>query len=184
MAQFEANILYWIQNNLRTPFLNGFATVLGMLGELGILWIVLTLILMAMKKTRRLGVFCGISILLTFITVTLIVKPIVNRPRPYAVFDYLTTVGIVPHDSSFPSGHASNAFACAWVLFRKDRGRLGIPALIVAILISLSRVFCGIHYPSDVLCGALIGIIMSEVSIRAFRRPVKKLFKRFPKLRG
>ena len=184
MTQIEANILYWIQENLRTPFLNGFASVLGLVGELGILWIALTLILMAKKNTRKLGIFCGISVLLTFITVTLIIKPIVNRPRPYAVFDYLTTVGIVPHDSSFPSGHASNAFACAWVLFRKDRGRLGIPALIAAILISLSRVFCGIHYPSDVLCGALIGIFMSEVSIRAFKRPVKKLFIRFPKLRG
>ena len=191
LAQFEGNILCWLQQNLRTPFFDGAAVVLGFLGEAGLIWIALTLVLMYFKKTRRVGFYCGISILLTFIMVNLIVKPIAARTRPYDLFEMLVPLGVVPHDGSFPSGHTANAFSCAWVLFRCAQTtrvsairKIGLPALILAILISLSRIYSVIHFPSDVFGGALIGIIMSEVSIHAFKKPVKKLFKRYPLLRA
>lgn len=183
LAQFEGNILCWLQQNLRTPFFDGTAVVLGFLGEAGLIWIALTLVLMYFKKTRRVGFYCGISILLTFIMVNLIVKPIAARTRPYDLFEMLVPLGVVPHDGSFPSGHSANAFACAWVLFRRAKKNLGVPALILAILISLARIYSAIHFPTDVLAGVLIGIVMSEISIHAFKKPVRKLLRRIDKAR-
>lgn len=182
LSQFEGIILCWVQQNLRTPFFNGLAVVLGFLGEAGLFWIALTLALMAFKKTRRDGIYCGISILLTFIAVNLIIKPLVFRVRPYDLYEMLAPLGVVPHDGSFPSGHTANAFSCAWVLFRRAKTtrvavvrKIGLPALILAIMISLSRIYSTIHFPTDVLAGALIGIVMSEISIRRFKKPVRKL---------
>lgn len=182
LAQFEGSILCWIQQNLRAPFFEGLSKALSFLGEAGMFWILLTLALMAFKKTRRDGIYCGVSILLTFIVVNLIIKPLVFRTRPYDLFETLVPLGVVPHDGSFPSGHSANAFSCAWVLFRRAKTtraaavrKIGVPALILAILISLSRIYSTIHFPTDVLVGALIGIVMSEISIRCFRKPVRKL---------
>lgn len=183
LAQFEGNILYWIQENLRTPMVDGISGGLGLIGEFGIVWIAVTIALLVFKKTRRMGIYCAISMVLTLITVNGIIKPIVFRTRPFVLFDFLTTVGKVPPDSSFPSGHAANAFSCAWVMFRKAKPKMGVPALILAILISLSRLYSAFHFPTDVLCGALIGIIMAEISIHAFKKPVRKLMKRLSKVR-
>lgn len=184
LAQFEGNILIWIQQNLRTPFLDVVAKLLGYLGEAGALWIALTLVLIAVKKTRRIGIYSGISILLTFIAVNLIIKPIVGRTRPYDLFEALRPLGVVHHDGSFPSGHTANGFACAWVLFRKMDKRIGVPALILAVLMGFARCYSGVHFPTDVLTGALIGVVVAEISMRAFKKPIKKLFKRYPRLRG
>lgn len=184
LAQFEGNILCWIQQNLRVPFFEGVAEVLSFLGEAGMIWILLTLVLMAFKKTRRDGIYCGISILLTFIAVNLIIKPLVFRTRPYDLFETLVPLGVVPHDGSFPSGHTANAFSCAWVLFRRAKTtraiavrKIGVPALILAILISLARLYSTIHYPTDVLAAALIAILIAEISIHCFEKPVRKLMR-------
>ncbi len=61
-------------------------------------------------------------------------------------------------DASFPSGHTTSSFACSWVLFKRLPKKFGIPALIAASLIALSRLYVGVHYPTDVIAGVVIGI--------------------------
>ena len=69
----------------------------------------------------------------------------------------LTSLIGVQGDFSFPSGHTGSSFAAAVVLFYRMPKKYGIPALVLAVLISLSRVYVGVHYPTDILAGALIG---------------------------
>lgn len=182
-VEFEGNILIWIQNNIRTPALDVFMKGLTYFAKAGIVWIVLALILIAMKKTRRVGVYAGIAILVTFIIVNGILKPCVGRIRPYVTFEDLIPL-TTESDKCFPSGHASNAFACAWVMFRKMKGRYGVPALLMAILISLSRLYVGVHYPTDVLCGALVGFVVAELTVRIAPPYVKKMLKKLDKKSG
>ena len=174
---FDSSILLWIQNNLRSGFLTPIMICITHLAEKGIFWIVLSLVLLFMYRTRRLGVVCMASMVLGLIITNLVLKNWVARVRPYEVIQGLECIVKKADDWSFPSGHATNSLACAWVLFRRTEKKYGVPALVLAILISLSRLYVGIHYPTDVLAGIAIGIASAEASMRA----VPKLERRFPK---
>lgn len=148
-------ILQWIQT-WATPFLNQFFAIYTRLGDHAELWIAIALVLMINKKTRKIGYFALLALLLELILVSGILKPIVMRVRPFEVanFDILIPV---PRGSSFPSGHAASAFAMAgtFFLFIKDKKRwifLGLAALM-----AFSRLYVFVHYPSDVLVGSLLG---------------------------
>jgi undecaprenyl-diphosphatase len=154
------------------------------LGDKGILWILLSLVLLFMYRTRRLGVVCAASMVLGLIVTNIILKNWVARPRPYEVIEGLECIVRKAHDWSFPSGHTTNSLACAWVIFRRAPKKWGVPALILAILISLSRLYVGIHYPTDVLGGAVIGIGSACLSLalvpkleKRFRRQFRKFYR-------
>lgn len=169
MNLFEVQILEWIRVNLRVPSLNGIVAAISALGNEGIFWTLLAVLLIAFKKTRKLGICCTGSVVITFLLVNVILKPLVARVRPYDLEGYaelLLEHVKREHDFSFPSGHASNGLACAWVLFRMTKKQLGIPALVLAVFIALSRLYVGVHYPSDVLVGVIIGIVCAEISVR------------------
>jgi len=85
-----------------------------------------------------------------------LVKDAVDRPRPFADGE-IHAVGRLPGGSSFPSGHAATAFAAATVVAILAP-RLRVPALVLAALIAFSRVYLGVHFLSDVLAGAVLGI--------------------------
>ncbi len=176
---FDANILLWIQHNLRVGILNPIMIFITHLGDKGLFWIVLTLTLMCFRKTRRAGVTSAIAMTLGLIVANLILKNWVARIRPYELVEGLNLMIEKQHDFSFPSGHATNSFACAWVLLRELKKPYGVSALILAILIALSRLFVGVHYPTDIFVGIAIGICSAE----AARAIVKALKKRFPAFR-
>ncbi|HEY9856728.1 MAG TPA: phosphatase PAP2 family protein, partial [Stenomitos sp.] len=87
------------------------------------------------------------------------IKPLFNRPRPYMTYpDLKTPNGKMEDDPlSFPSGHAAVSFAAATVLADYNP-KLAWPAYGIAALVSYSRIYNGLHYPSDILAGALLGI--------------------------
>jgi undecaprenyl-diphosphatase len=87
-------------------------------------------------------------------------KHAVGRDRPPTVILDPKPLLEVPTTSSFPSGHSATSFACALVLAR-FAPRLTIPLVILAALISFSRVYVGVHYPFDVLAGALLGMVIA-----------------------
>lgn len=180
ISTFEGNILLWIQNNLRNPFLTPIFTFLTHLGDKGILWIAITLIMVAYPRTRRVGITCVISIVLSFTVANLILKPIVNRTRPYEFVEGLVNLIENQHDKSFPSGHSTNAFAVAWVMFRCFDKKWGVPPLILACVICFTRLYVGVHYPTDVIVGILIGIGASEAAMAI----VKRLVRRYPRFRN
>ena len=178
LIEFEGSILLWIQNNLRSDFLDPIMKAITMLGDKGLIWILVTLALLIVRKTRPLGVVCAASMVFGLIITNLVIKNWAARVRPYEMVQGLNCIVPLAKDWSFPSGHTTNSLACAWVLFRKTPKKCGVPALILAILIAFSRLYVGIHYPTDVLGGALIGLGSACLAMLL----VPRMEKRFPKL--
>ena len=169
---FEAGIVHWIQQNLRADFLTPVMQGITALGDDGIFWIALTAVLLIFKKTRRAGLCCALALILDLLAVNIVLKPLIARPRPYAVLGEITAITTLPGDHSFPSGHSAASFAAAWALLRA-RWRMGPAALVLAALIALSRLYVGVHYPTDVICGAAIGMLVGEAGARLGRRILK-----------
>ena len=176
--KFDSSILLWIQDNVRSDFLTPIMKVITHLGDKGILWILVTLALLWYYKTRKLGVRCMVSMVIGLVITNLILKNWVARIRPYELIQGLECIVKKADDYSFPSGHTTNSLACAWVIFRRAPKKWGVPALILAILISLSRLYVGIHYPTDVLGGVVIGICSAVLAMWL----VPRLEKKFPDL--
>ena len=182
--KFDSSILLWIQDNVRSDFLTPIMKVITHLGDKGILWILVTLVLLYLRQTRKLGVRCMVSMVIGLVITNLILKNWVARIRPYELIQGLECIVKKADDYSFPSGHTTNSLACAWVIFRRAPKKWGVPALILAILISLSRLYVGIHYPTDVLGGAVIGIGSACLSLalvpkleKRFRRQFRKFYR-------
>jgi len=175
---FDAGILLWIQDNVRAAFATPVVNLITHLGDKGIFWILLTLALLIFKKTRRIGLTCMISMIIGLAVTNIVIKNWVARIRPYELIEGLERIIEAQKDFSFPSGHSTNSFACAWVVFRMTEKKYGVPALVLAILIALSRLYVGVHYPTDVLAGAAIGIVCAICALRI----VPALIKRFPRL--
>ena len=185
LLPIEGSILLWIQENIRTAFLTPIELVITRLGDKGILWIVIALALMAFPKTRRTGTYCAVSMVIGLLVTNLVIKNWVARVRPYELVTGLQCLVGVQKDFSFPSGHTTNSLACAWVLFRMTPKKYGVPALIMAILIALSRLYVGVHYPTDVLGGAIIGLCSAMLTLAVMPRLDRKFrflkkFYRYP----
>lgn len=157
MIAMEADILLWIQNNIRNDVLTPIFKFVTTLGNAGMIWIVLSVGLLIPKKTRRVGVLALVSLLFSALIDNVILKNVVARTRPYDLIEGLTSLVGAQKDYSFPSGHTGSAFAAAVVMFRGLPKKFGIPILVFACLMGLSRLYVGVHYPSDVLGGVLIG---------------------------
>ena len=157
MNVFELKILDFIQEHFKCGFLDWFMPTVTLLGEDGIFWIAVAAVLLITKKYRKTGAMMGVALLLGFLIGNMTLKPLVGRIRPYDMpgVDIDLLVGHLG-DKSFPSGHTLACFEAATVLMLNDK-RLGIPALVSAVLVGLSRLYLYVHYPTDVLTGAVLG---------------------------
>ncbi len=153
---WEAQFLQSLQA-IRSPFLDEVMRIASLLGEKGLFGICVGLLLLIFAKTRRTGFQVLMSMLLAFIFANLIVKNIVGRVRPYDAYAFLEPLVRKPSDSSFPSGHTTNVFAAATAIFLEHK-RTGIVALVIASLVSFSRLYNCVHYPTDVLAGIVVGV--------------------------
>jgi len=159
---WELECLTWIQDH-RIAILNPAMKFVSFLGDKGWFWIVLALVLLAVSRTRRTGIEVAAAMLLMFLVGNVILKNVFDRVRPYEVLETLVTLGARPHDASFPSGHSMQAFAASTALFLNDR-RWGTASLILASLIAVSRLYNGMHYPTDVIAGLALGIAAGCIS--------------------
>jgi len=117
LLTLDGNILLWIQNNLRNPVLTAILKPITHLGDKGIFWILLTLVLLAFRKTRRAGI-CSMAALICMVLLNdVLLKHLINRTRPYEVIDSLSILVSRQDSTSFPSGHTSAAFA-SWTALR------------------------------------------------------------------
>lgn len=157
LVNLEGPILLWIQEYIRNEFLTPVVTFITHLGDSGFIWILLTVICLVFARTRKTGVLLTFSLLLNFLVNNLVLKNLVARTRPYEAVEGLHRIIEAQSDFSFPSGHTGCSFAAAVVLFVVCPRKVGIPAMILAVLIALSRLYVGVHFPTDVLGGAIIG---------------------------
>lgn len=165
LSSLDGGLLLWIQENLRSELLTPLISFITTSGNGGLIWIAITCFLLAFKKTRKTGIMCALALIFSLIFTNLLIKPLVARVRPYDVIDTLTVLIEKPHDFSFPSGHSSAAFATAWVMLRRLPKKFGVPALVYATLMAFSRLYLGVHYPSDVLAGIVLGILYAAAAM-------------------
>lgn len=164
----EFDILYELQT-WHGPLLDVLATVVTTLGNKGAIWIALVIVLLCSPRTRSLGVALGIALLLTQIAGNLVIKPLIERPRPSWLDPTVPLLIDNPQDFSFPSGHTASSLAAATVLvLNRYRYRWAFAAL--ALAIAGSRLYHFVHFPTDVLAGALLGIVMAVFVTMCYRR--------------
>ena len=154
----ELRFLDFLQT-IHTPLLDKILEFITSLGTAGIIWIVLAVVLLILPKTRKTGIIVAAALLMDLILCNLILKNLVARVRPYDVNTVIAILIKKPLDFSFPSGHTAASFAAMTALFLAKMKKAWIAALILAVLIAFSRLYFYVHYPTDVLGGAVVGIL-------------------------
>lgn len=177
LLNIDGGLLLLIQEYVRTPLLNKIMVLITTLGNGGMIWIAATIVLLIPKKTRKIGIMSGVALLGSLIINNNIIKNIVQRPRPFVTFTDLHILIPTPSEFSFPSGHTSSSFAAAGVLYSNLPKKVGIPAVILAGLIGLSRLYVGVHYPTDVIAGIIMGVLLSAGAEQLVNFASKKLKK-------
>ncbi len=158
MTELDFLILDGIRNIFSNSFFNIFMPLISSLGDFGAIWIISALVLMLFPKYRKNGLYVLLALLAGFIICNLILKPILARPRPCWIRPDVPLLIAIPHDFSFPSGHTVSSFAAAESL-RYANKKFGYIAYVLAFLIAFSRLYLYVHFPSDVIVGALIGFL-------------------------
>lgn len=150
-------ILSYIALHFQNGLLTAVMRFCSALGNLGAVWIVLTLFLLARHKTRRCGIIMAAALLAGVLLGEGLLKHLISRPRPFLQFDDLTPLIPPPQSFSFPSGHSLSSFAAATALFSFYR-KPGICAFALAAAIAFSRLYLCVHFPTDVFAGLILGI--------------------------
>lgn len=168
----DLQILIYIQEHMKSNVFDLIMPWISFLSDAGWIWMLTAVILCFTKKYRTYGyaLFIGLILCMLFGNVTL--KPLIGRLRPYDVNNSFDLIVNKLSDFSFPSGHTYSAFCGATILFYVNR-KIGYAALILAVLTAFSRLYLFVHYPSDVLAGAFMGIVLALFALYCV-----KLFKR------
>ncbi len=163
----EGSVLLWLQNSIRTPWLDALFSFYTKLGDAGLVFLLASLVLLLLPKTRKMGLCTLLALGIGALCTNVILKHLVARPRPW-----LDVAGLIPlvderDPNSFPSGHTCAAFAFA------SAGLWSFPAkwikaltLGFAALMGFSRLYVGVHYPSDVFAGAMVGLFAGWAACR------------------
>lgn len=174
MLTLDFTILDFIQSHLRTGLGDMVMPLVTHLGDGGAIWIALDMGLLLCPKTRKTGAALTAALALEVLCCNLILKPFVARIRPCDINTAVQLLVPRPDDFSFPSGHTGASFAAAAALyFRKSK--LWVPALILAILIGFSRLYLYVHYPTDVLTGAVLGTLLGWAGYVLVHRAERRL---------
>lgn len=174
IQNLDFTILDYIRDNLSNSLLDKIIPIFTHLGDAGIIWIILAVYLLIMKKYRKYGIIMVLALILDFLLCNILLKEIVGRARPFEVRPYIDIIINKPQDPSFPSGHTAISFAAASVLFYLDK-RTGIFSIIIASIIAFSRLYLYVHYPTDVLAGIIVGVLCGIISINIYKRYIGKI---------
>ena len=160
--RFDLPILDWIAEHLYCGFLDAVMPLITVLGDAGLFWIAVAVALLFFPKYRKIGLSMGAAMLMGVLVCNVTMKPLLGRIRPYdyQLEHFGRTIQLLiatPHDFSFPSGHTLASFEAATVLLIHNK-KMGIPAMVLAVLIAFSRMYLYVHYPTDVLFSVFMGI--------------------------
>ena len=151
----EIHILDMIQN-LRTPIGDVVVPLITRLGDAGIIWIILTVLLL----------ICNVFI-----------KNLMERTRPFDVNTAVQLLVAKPRDYSFPSGHTAASFASVTALYLAGEKKMWKAALVLAVLIALSRLYLYVHYPTDIIGGVIFGSLSGYLGYKIVEWIQKKKIK-------
>ena len=193
---WDAGFLLYIQEYIRSDFLNPIMKVLTHSGDKGILLIVLILAFLIIPRTRAIGIMSTISIVIEALLNNVLLKNLIARTRPDDEIEGLINLVGRQSDYSFPSGHTGAAFAVAGAMlvvalfglpmiektgeFKREDPSLtfkliSVILIMYATLLAFSRMYVGVHYPTDVLCGLLLGLGTSAVAYLIYQVAIKKI---------
>lgn len=164
-VNFDLPILDWIAEHLHCAVFNQLMPLITALGNGGILWIILAVVCMIIPKYRKAGFSMAIALIMGLLICNVSLKPLVARIRPYdfQLQNFGKSIPLLiaaPHDYSFPSGHTIASFEASIALLMHHR-KLGIGALVLAVLIAFSRLYLYVHYPTDVLASMVLGTLLA-----------------------
>ncbi|WCN39340.1 phosphatase PAP2 family protein [Aneurinibacillus uraniidurans] len=172
LLSFDRWLFHWLNTKLYSPALDPFMILATRISDKGIFWFLVAFVLLLQHK--RLGLRPGVTLLVGIGiggVLENIFKPLISRPRPPLVEDTVRQLVELPVSHSFPSGHAVSSFVSMYVLYRLFPRTIWW-ALPCALVMSYSRIYVGVHYPLDVLAGAVIGIMAGMITMRL---PIRRL---------
>jgi undecaprenyl-diphosphatase len=170
--ELDVGAFRWIVAH-RSPLLDRGMVAFSYFGAYA--WLTLAVVMGLARPRRWPGVFqvmlaIGLSTLLT----DTIFKPLVGRNRPYVLYTDIDVIGVRQTNASFPSTHASNAFAGAYAMSRAFPTARAI-FWTIAVLVAFGRVYVGVHYPSDVVFGGLVGLTAAAFVVGGTRWSPQRL---------
>lgn len=171
----ELQFLYALQE-LHGTILDKIMIGITTLGDGGIFWLALALVLAIIPKTRKCGISIFAAMAFSYIIGNLGLKPLIARPRPFTVATDVSLIIEKPGEFSFPSGHTLHAFTAATVIFGYYR-KPGTLAYVLAALIAFSRMYLFVHYPTDILAGAVLGVVDALLICYLLKKYVWKMKK-------
>lgn len=155
--EFDKKLIFLINDKMKTKFLDRFMVKFTNMGSaVFISMFIFSLIAFGNKETKRIGIETAATLAISQ-TITYSLKSLLSRDRPYKVLKNLNTFGIKLKDYSFPSGHSSASFSVATII-AINMPVLSIFVIALALLVGISRVYLGVHYPTDVVAGIAVGV--------------------------
>ena len=159
MDRYDLRLLRWMRTRGHTAAVERAAILLGRAGNNGVIWVAIGVVLALVDSSNREAWLICAVLGPVAIAVNYVIKLLARRPRP--VLEGLPPLGGAPSSLSFPSAHATSSFAVATAMARVEP--VAALAFILAAALALGRPYLGMHYPSDVLAGALIGVALGLI---------------------
>lgn len=179
LQAIDGNVLLWIQDVLRTDVLSPLLVFYTGLGDTGLLWLIISAVMVLFRPTRKAGIVTFVAVGFGALFTNVMIKPLVVRPRPYLMVEGLIALVTSNDPNSFPSGHTTAAFAAGLVWYKMlDRDWMRRLGLFSAFLMGFSRLYVGVHYPTDVLAGMILGTVAGVIACQV----CEGLFERYPRL--
>lgn len=170
LYSIDVSVLYFFNHLTHTVILNNLVSFISLFGLLFFgLFVGILLYFFGGKKGKSVSKILILSLIVSYLIIQLI-KLGVMRPRPY---DTLSSLVVIGHefDYSFPSGHTANMTVLSYIL-GKEYGHLKL-FMIFPVIIAITRLYLGVHYPSDVIGGFIIGLILAYICENIFSKKFK-----------
>lgn len=185
---WEINFLHWVIDYLHpSAFIDWVMKIITVLGDMAVIWFLFAILMLFFKEYRKTGIVMLVGLIFVAGFNLYILKPIINRPRPFVddiyiatyVNSFFETSGLfkVPDGASFMSGHALSAFIAATTIAHYHK-KLAVPAFVFGAIMAFTRLYFAVHYPTDTIAGAITGVIFAYILIFVADRIEKYLIKR------
>lgn len=167
IQKIDISVLRLIHDYSQNYVLDKIMPIITSLGNAGVVWILISTILILNKKYRYIGWMCISALILNAIVGEGILKHLVKRQRPFVSMTDVNLLISKPTSFSFPSGHTSSSFAVVGIICSQLK-KYRIPVVLLACLIAFSRLYLFVHYPSDVFAGVIEGLICAKIVLNFY----------------